>query len=97
MIKRAIFISLGCAFVLLGLVGLLVPIMPGLLFLALAALCFSATSSTFGSRLERHPAFRGFRNRWREGRGLPLLHRARLAFWLAAEATMNVVRGGTAR
>jgi uncharacterized membrane protein YbaN (DUF454 family) len=96
MIKRAVLICLGSTFTVLGLIGLLVPIMPGFLFLAAAAVCFSVTSRRLQGRLERHPAFRGLRNRWRAGRHLPLFHRARLAFWLTAEATMNAfeVRAG---
>lgn len=97
MIKRAFLICLGSAFIALGLVGLLVPVMPGVLFLAVAAVCFSATSSRFQGRIERHPAFRGLRNRWRAGRHLPLFHRARLAFWLTVEATMNAFRGRDGR
>lgn len=93
MIKRAVLICLGCIFVALGLIGLLVPIMPGLLFLVAAAVCFSATSADLQSRLERHPAFRGLRNRWLAGRDLPLFHRARLAFWLTAEVAMHALSG----
>lgn len=92
MFKRAVLFSLGSVLVVLGLIGLLVPILPGVLFLALAAICFSATSPRFQSRLERHPAWRGWRLRWRESRGLPFLRRIQLAFWLTAEATMNTIR-----
>ena len=92
MFKRAALIGLGSVLVALGLIGLLVPILPGVLFLVLAAVCFSATSPRFQDRLERHPAWRGWRLRWRESRGLPLLRRVQLAFWLTAEATMNTIR-----
>ena len=92
MIKRAFFFGLGGLLTVLGLIGLVVPILPGILFLALAAVCFSATSERFHSRLERHPAWRGWRLRWRESRGLPLLRRLQLAFWLTAEAVMRTTR-----
>jgi len=92
MIKRVVLWSIGCALVVLGVIGLVVPILPGVLFLALGAFCFSATSPRFQARLERHPTWRGWRLRWRESRGLPLFRRAQLAFWLSAEAAMNTVR-----
>lgn len=91
MLKRVVLMLSGTALVALGLLGLLVPILPGFLFLALAAVCFSAVSPRFQRRLERHPAWRGWRLRWRESRGLPLLKRLQLVFWLTAEAAMNSV------
>ena len=92
MIKRAILMCLGALLMVLGLIGLVIPILPGVLFLVLAAVCFSATSPKFQARLERHPAWRGWRRRWRESRGLPLIRRIQLAFWLTAEAASNAIR-----
>ena len=92
MIKRAALTLLGSALVLLGLIGLVVPILPGFLFLALAAVCFSALSPGFQRRLDRHPAWRGWRLRWRQSRGLPLLRRFQLGFWMTAEAGMAAIR-----
>lgn len=91
MIKRAALMLTGSALVILGLVGLVIPILPGFLFLALAAVCFSALSPRFQRRMERHPAWRGWRLRWRESRGLPFHRRVQLAFWLTAEATMTAL------
>jgi uncharacterized membrane protein YbaN (DUF454 family) len=89
MIKRAALIIAAVAFTLLGLIGLIIPILPGFLFLILAVVCVSALSPRFERRLARHPAWRGWRLRWRESRGLPLHRRVQLAFWLSAEAAMN--------
>lgn len=92
MIKRALLMLLGSTFVLLGLVGLVIPILPGFVFLALAAVCFSALSPRFQRRLDRHPAWRGWRLRWRQSRGLPLLRRLQLGFWMTAEAGMQAFK-----
>ena len=92
MVRRLILMGLGGCLVLLGLVGLLVPILPGVLFLVLAAVCFSATSPRFQARLDRHPAWRGWRLRWRESRGLSMGRRAKLFFWLSADAAMKAFR-----
>lgn len=89
MLKRAALIIAAIAFSLLGLVGLLIPILPGFLFLILAAVCVSALSPRFERRLARHPAWRGWRLRWRQSHGLPMHRRLQLAFWLSAEAVMK--------
>jgi uncharacterized membrane protein YbaN (DUF454 family) len=91
MLKRAALALLAVAFTLLGLVGLLIPILPGFLFLILAAVCMSALSPRFERRIARHPAWRGWKLRWRESRGLPFHRRIQLAFWLTAEAAMKAV------
>ena len=92
MIRALIMGGIGGLLAIIGLMGLLIPILPGIPLLVLAAVCFSAASPTFGARLERHPTWRGWRARWRASRGLSVLARARLAFWLTAEAVMNLVR-----
>lgn len=97
MFRRALLTCLAIGFAALGLIGLLVPILPGVLFLAVAALCFSAVSPRFQARLNRHPAWRGWQLRWRQGRGLPLLRRLKLAFWLTAEAAMKALRAPARR
>ncbi len=89
MLKRTLLILGAIAFTLLGLVGLLIPILPGFLFLILAAVCVAATSPRFERRLATHPAWRGWRLRWRQSRGLPIHRRLQLAFWLSAEAVMQ--------
>ena len=89
MLKRTALMLAAAAFTLLGLIGLLIPILPGFLFLILAAVCISALSPRFERRLARYPAWRGWRLRWRQSRGLPVMRRFQLAFWLAAEALMQ--------
>ena len=92
MLRRALFIGVGCALTVLGLLGLLTPILPGVLFLALAVFCFSAASPRLQRRLERHPSLRGWQARWRESEGLPWFRRGQLAFWLSADAAMKTLR-----
>ncbi len=92
MLRRALLLAAGSALTALGLIGLLIPIIPGVLFLALAVICFSAASPRMQRRLERHPSWRGWQARWRESEGLPLFRRWQLAFWLWADATLKTVR-----
>lgn len=93
MIRTALLSGLGTILLLLGLIGLVVPLLPGVLLLLAAGCCFAAVSPRLQTRLERHPAWRGMSRRWQASRGLPVLRRAQLAFWLTAEAAMSIVRG----
>ena len=92
MLKRTALVLVAITFTLLGLVGLVIPILPGFLFLILAVLCVSALSPRFERKLARHPTWRGWRLRWRQSRGLPMYRRLQLAFWLSAEAAMNTIK-----
>ncbi len=87
MLKRLFLGLAGTALAVLGVVGLLVPVMPGLLFLAAAAGCFSLASrrvkTVLESRLGRHPRYRRTLRGWYLGRHLPVWRRAQLAFWIA--------------
>ena len=85
-------ILLGCLAALLGaigLVGLLVPVLPGFLFLLGAGACAAAASPQLRQRLERSPTWRRSRSRWAAARDLSPWQRARLAFWLSADATLK--------
>ncbi len=87
MLKRFLLGLAGTALAVLGVVGLLVPVMPGLLFLAGAAACFSLASRRIKrqleSRLGRYPRYRRTLRGWYLGRHLPVWRRAQLTFWMA--------------
>ena len=78
-------------FVLLGLVGLILPIIPGILFLFLAALLLAKVSSRFDAMLNRNKDMRYWRRRWTTSNSLPLAQRLKLSFWVAARAVVNGV------
>jgi len=86
MLRKLVLMVAGAALVMLGIIGLVMPVMPGLLLLAAAAGCFSLASTRFRVRLERHlnrhPRYRRALHRWQTGTGLPPLRRLQLAFWL---------------
>ena len=78
-------------FVLLGLAGLVLPIIPGILFLFLAALLLAKVSSRFDTLLNRNKDMRYWRRRWDSSSRLPILQRLKLAFWVTARAVVNGV------
>ena len=78
-------------FLLLGIVGLILPIIPGILFLFLAALLLAKISRRFDAMLNRNKDMRYWRRRWNTSSGLPLMQRLKLSFWVAARAVVNGV------
>ncbi len=95
MLRKLLFVLAGCSLTVLGVIGLVVPIMPGLLFLAAAVACFSVVSTAFrdiiGVHLFRQPRYRLARRRWNAGAGLPWAQRIRQVVWsgLAAAAPVR--------
>ena len=84
--------ALGLVFLLLGLIGMLLPFFPGLPLLVLALLCLGAASPMLSQRFARHPQLRPYWRRWEAGTGLPLLQRARLGLWLTLGAISDTLK-----
>jgi uncharacterized membrane protein YbaN (DUF454 family) len=97
MLRKALLMIAGAILTVLGLVGLVLPIIPGLLLLAGAAACFSLASRDFAialeRRMQRHPRYRRTLRRWHASAGLPAWQRLQLAFWLAVRSTLPERRG----
>lgn len=65
------FILLGCFFVLLGIIGALLPVMPTTVFLIAAAWAFSKSSPRLEKWLLEHPKFGPVLVAWRESGAIP--------------------------
>ncbi|MGO4174680.1 YbaN family protein [Bosea sp. TAF32] len=63
---RPLLFAAGWVFTALGIVGLMLPVMPGTVFLILAAWCFSRSSPRFETWLIGHPKLGPHVKRWRE-------------------------------
>ncbi len=64
--RRPFLFIAGWVFTALGTAGLLLPLMPGTIFLILAAWCFSQSSPRFEAWLLGHPRLGPQVRRWRE-------------------------------
>lgn len=63
---RHLYFALGCLMVVLGGIGVVVPLMPTTLFLILAAACFARSSPAWEAWLLEHPRFGPSLRGWRE-------------------------------
>ncbi len=74
-IKRyinTILIIIGTFSVLLGVIGIFIPVLPTTPFLLLAAACYTRGSKKLYERLINHPVLGEYIKNYREGRGIPL-------------------------
>ena len=74
---------------LLGGLGLILPLLPGLLFLAIAAVVAAKLFPAFGDALRRSPAFRGYLDRAEGFVDLPFAEKAKLAVLLSVKMLLD--------
>lgn len=64
--RRPLLFTAGWVFTAIGVVGMILPLMPGTIFLIMAAWCFSRSSPRFEAWLLGHPRLGPQVRRWRE-------------------------------
>ncbi|MBN1946915.1 MAG: YbaN family protein [Bradymonadales bacterium] len=69
---RALLVAAGTLFVLLGLIGVVVPVLPTTPFLLLAGGCYLRSSRRLYRWLYTNRVFGEYLRRYRDGEGLPL-------------------------
>jgi uncharacterized protein len=68
---RIVYFSLGWVMVALGVIGLILPLMPGAVFLIIAAWCFARSSPRFEAWLLNHPTYGKPLRDWRAAGAIP--------------------------
>ncbi|WP_307591444.1 YbaN family protein [Variovorax paradoxus] len=68
--QRPIYLVLGCMSLAFGVVALVVPLIPEIVFLALAAACFSRSSPAMDRWLSTHPRFGKLITNWQTSKAL---------------------------
>tara|TARA_B100000242_G_scaffold235818_1_gene175690 strand:- start:44 stop:436 length:393 start_codon:yes stop_codon:yes gene_type:complete len=71
-IIKALYFAAGLFFVLLGLVGIVIPGIPTTIFMILAAACFFRSSTKMYDWVINHPLFGESVLRFRSGKGIPI-------------------------
>ncbi len=70
-VVRVCFFGLGMLFFVLGMVGVILPVLPTTPFMILAAACWAKSSRRFHRWLIHHPAFGKLIKDWQERRAIP--------------------------
>jgi hypothetical protein len=70
-LTRALYFAAGLGLTGLGIIGLILPVMPGTVFLILAAAAFARSSPRFERWLLDHPRLGPGVRLWREKQGIP--------------------------
>lgn len=92
MMKR-FFYSVGAVIALcIGALGLVIPIIPGVLFVVLAVVLFAGASRRFRNRLHASPRARPYLTRWEASTSLSLPERTKLAGLLLYAAATDSLR-----
>nr|WP_102490003.1 YbaN family protein [Vibrio breoganii] len=80
-IKRWMLISLGVVCLVLGIIGVVLPLLPTTPFVLLASACFMRSSPRLNQKLLSHPTFGPIIEDWRDTRGVKRSVK-RKAYWL---------------
>lgn len=70
-LMRGVFFGLGVVFLVLGLIGVVVPGMPTTVFVLLAGYCWARSSKRFYDYLLSHQVFGKMLTDWQERRAMP--------------------------
>jgi len=70
--KRIVYAVLGWVFVIIGIIGAFLPLLPTTPFLILAAACWARSSPRWRARLLATPGFGPAIQEWEESRTIPL-------------------------
>ena len=99
---RIVYFSLGWVMVALGVIGIILPVMPGVVFLIVAAWCFARSSPRFEAWLLDHPTFGKPLRDWRATGAIPRRAKAMAcagmtigfaAFWFGAHPSLPLAAG----
>ncbi|MCK1511264.1 YbaN family protein [Bradyrhizobium sp. 190] len=99
---RIIYFCLGWVMVALGVIGLVMPLMPGVVFLIAAVACFARSSPRLEAWLLDHPTFGKPLRDWRAARAIPRSAKAMacagmaigfVVFWYSVNPSMPLAVG----
>jgi uncharacterized membrane protein YbaN (DUF454 family) len=71
-LRRGVLIIAGTIFLVLGVIGIFLPLLPTTPFLLLAAACYARSSKRFYNWLLSNKWFGNYIKNYREGKGIPL-------------------------
>lgn len=91
---KVIALVLIAGFVVIGIIGILLPVIPGVLFLFLAALMATRVSRRASAAAHASPWFREQLRQWRASSHLSVGHKIKLSLLIVARAFVGTIRAG---
>lgn len=90
---RIIFFLIGALSLLLGIIGMVLPVMPTVPFVLLAAACFARSSPRFHHWIHHHRYFGPIINDFQAGLGIPrnIRNRTIAMMWLGMVFSMLII------
>lgn len=88
---RLLFAGLGTLFVLLGVLGIFLPVLPTTPFLLLAAACYARSSRRIYHWLLHHPHFGPLIREWREYRSMPYRAKRKALLLIVLSFAISIV------
>lgn len=80
--RRVLFILAGVVSLILGAVGIVLPLLPTTPLVLLSAVCFSKSSKRLEAWLMKSRVFGGFIDNYRTGNGIGKMHKIGSLTWL---------------
>ncbi|EKF19516.1 transmembrane protein [Nitratireductor pacificus pht-3B] len=89
--KRAIMLVMGFVMLVLGVIGIFLPVMPTAVFLILAAWFFGRSSPALERRLLENPRFGGMLRNWRDHGAIPRRAKLFAVAGIAAGYVLSII------
>ena len=91
--SRYLIIFLGCVSIVLGVIGIFLPLLPTTPFILLAAWCFSRSSPLFHNWLISHPKLGPIVKTWHNGGTIPAKVKIRIIvlMWFSLTLSMLII------
>ncbi|KKD59373.1 hypothetical protein RN22_15765 [Grimontia sp. AD028] len=90
-IKRILLLSIGWVCVLLGVIGIFLPLLPTTPFMLLASACFMRGSPRIAHWLHNHPTFGPAINNWNEHRAIDKKIKRRATVFIVLSFSLSIV------
>lgn len=81
-LKRILYLTLGWVSLILGVIGIVLPLLPTTPFILLSAWCFSQSSKRFHNWLKQHKYFGPIIENWQSDKGIPKKSRNRAIIFM---------------
>lgn len=90
-LKRGLFLLMGLSSLALGVIGIVVPLLPSVPFILLAAFCFARSSQTLHTWLMSHPWFSDALTQWQQQRAIRKGLKRRALFFTALSFCLSIL------